>query len=119
MGDASDISEVYLMIMSLITTLTRSWLTRSARPFVFLNEYDDRLSYANCDKLGLYVHIPFCRSICNFCPYCKVKYDSRLCDTGCQLAEPGSLSARKQHRNAFLLFHGKNLLYLHEYNQYA
>ena len=69
------------MVMSLITTLTRSWLTRSARPIVFLNEYDGRLSYANCDKLGLYVHIPFCRSICNFCPYCKVKYDSLLCDT--------------------------------------
>lgn len=81
MGDASDISEVYLISMSLITTLTRSWLTRSVRPFIFRNEYDEQLPYANCDELGLYVHIPFCRSICNFCPYCKVKYDSRLCDT--------------------------------------
>ncbi len=67
------------MIMSLITTLTRSWLTRSARPFVFQNEYDEQLPYADCEKLGLYVHIPFCRRICDFCPYCKVKYDSKLC----------------------------------------
>ncbi len=67
--------------MSLITTLTRSWLTRSVRPFVFQNEYDQQLPYTDCEKIGLYVHIPFCRSICNFCPYCKVTYDKELCDS--------------------------------------
>lgn len=30
--------------------------------------------------MGLYIHIPFCKSICNFCPYCKVKYEKDLCD---------------------------------------
>lgn len=30
--------------------------------------------------MGLYVHIPFCKSICNFCPYCKVRYEKTLCD---------------------------------------
>lgn len=29
--------------------------------------------------LGLYIHIPFCRSLCNFCPYCKTIYDAGLC----------------------------------------
>lgn len=66
--------------MSVITDLTRMWLTRSIQPFTFHNEYDERLNYAKCDNLGLYVHIPFCRSICNFCPYCKVRYDKELCD---------------------------------------
>ncbi len=66
--------------MSLITNLTRMWLTRSIKPFVFKNEYDMQLSYEACDSLGLYVHIPFCKSICNFCPYCKVKYAKELCD---------------------------------------
>ena len=66
--------------MSIITDLTRMWLTRSTKPFIFHNEYDEKLDYGECDNLGLYVHIPFCRSICNFCPYCKVKYEKDLCD---------------------------------------
>ena len=66
--------------MSIITSLTRTWLTRTTKPFEFKKEYDRELPFAECDNLGLYVHIPFCRSICNFCPYCKVKYSKELCD---------------------------------------
>ncbi len=66
--------------MSIITSLTRAWLTRTLSPFTFKNEYDDVLPYTECDSLGLYVHIPFCKSICNFCPYCKTIYDKELCD---------------------------------------
>ena len=66
--------------MSFFTSLTRAWLTRSIRPFTFKNEYDQTLPFAECDNLGLYVHLPFCKSICNFCPYCKIKYDKELCD---------------------------------------
>ena len=66
--------------MSIITSLTRMWLTRTARPFTFQKEYDRVLPYENCENLGLYVHIPFCKSICNFCPYCKVRYSQELCD---------------------------------------
>lgn len=66
--------------MSFITSLTRMWLTRTTKPFTFKNEYDRILPYAECGNLGLYVHIPFCKSICNFCPYCKVRYSAELCD---------------------------------------
>lgn len=66
--------------MSLITTLTRMWLTRTTKPFKFESEYDRHLPYSDCDNMGLYVHIPFCRSICNFCPYCKVRYERELMD---------------------------------------
>lgn len=66
--------------MGMITTLTRAWLTRSTKPFLFRNEYDSRLPFADCDQLGLYVHIPFCKRICSFCPYCKVPYEKALCD---------------------------------------
>ena len=66
--------------MSIITSLTRMWLTRSAKPFVFKNEYDQQLPFSDCDHLGLYVHIPFCKSICSFCPYCKVIYSEKSCD---------------------------------------
>ena len=30
------------------------------------------------DRPGLYVHIPFCRSLCPFCPYNKVRYHAGL-----------------------------------------
>lgn len=66
--------------MSIVTSLTRSWLTRSFKPFTFINEYDNTLSYEECDNLGLYVHIPFCKSICNFCPYCKEIYTPEKCN---------------------------------------
>ena len=66
--------------MGIITNLTRSWLTRSFKPFTFRSEYDDILPYDNCDSLGLYVHIPFCKSICSFCPYCKTIFSQEMMD---------------------------------------
>ena len=66
--------------MSIIASLTRMWLTRSVKPFTFKNEHDERLPFADCETLGLYVHLPFCKSICNFCPYCKVVYSKERCD---------------------------------------
>ncbi len=65
--------------MGVITDLTRMWLTRSTRRFIFTSEYDQQLSFRDCPNLGLYVHIPFCKSICNFCPYCKTTYSEELC----------------------------------------
>ncbi len=66
--------------MSIITSLTRMWLTRSVKPFTFKNEYDECLPYKDCENLGLYVHIPFCKSLCNFCPYCKIVYSEEICN---------------------------------------
>lgn len=61
--------------MGLITDLTRMYLTHSTKPFIFTNDFDKVLPYDKSSEFGLYVHIPFCKSICNFCPYCKVIYD--------------------------------------------
>lgn len=61
--------------MSFFTTAARMWLTKSFRPFIFTNEYDNRLLYNDTEALGLYVHIPFCQKLCDFCPYCKILYN--------------------------------------------
>lgn len=66
--------------MSILTTITRMWLTRSFKPFEFKNKYDNTLPYMNAEKLGLYIHIPFCENICSFCPYCKEKYNKERCE---------------------------------------
>jgi oxygen-independent coproporphyrinogen-3 oxidase len=63
--------------VSRLTALTRIWLTRSIRPFSFTSDYDQALSYDDAANLGLYVHVPFCRTICTFCPYCKVPYEEK------------------------------------------
>ena len=55
--------------MGLATNLTRIWLTRSFKPFTFRNEYDSLLPYAECRDLGLYIHIPFCKSKCLYCDF--------------------------------------------------
>lgn len=79
---AINIFEIYMgEIMSIVTTAARMWLTKSTKPFCFTNEYDNNLIYNDCENLGLYVHIPFCRSICSFCPYCKVVYDKKVCQS--------------------------------------
>lgn len=58
----------------MLTSLLRIWLTRSWKPFLFTNDFSQRLDYKRVRNLGLYVHIPFCRKICDFCPYCKVLF---------------------------------------------
>ena len=58
----------------------RTILTRTKKPFVFLNECDQNLDYLSLDNLGLYIHIPFCAKICPFCPYCKTVYQKDLAD---------------------------------------
>ncbi|MGL6056979.1 MAG: coproporphyrinogen-III oxidase family protein [Culicoidibacterales bacterium] len=60
------------------TSMMRTYLTRSFKPFTFINQYDNLLEYEQNEQLGLYVHIPFCRTICSFCPYCKETYDPKV-----------------------------------------
>ena len=62
------------------TSLFHILLTRSFKPFVFKNVFSNTLPYHGLNNLGLYAHIPFCKSICDFCPYFKVKYDKPLAE---------------------------------------
>ena len=61
----------------LMTSCLRIILTRSFKPFLFERKAVDSLGFDNLKNLGLYVHIPFCRSMCSFCPYIKEEYDPR------------------------------------------
>ncbi len=65
----------------LLTSLLRVLLTHSLKPFIFEGNYQNKLDFENLDDLGLYVHIPFCRSLCSFCPYCKEKYNKQKADS--------------------------------------
>lgn len=65
--------------MSFISSLARCMLTRSFKPFVFTNKFE-KSPNIDCDKMGLYIHIPFCKKICDFCPYCKEIYSYDKCN---------------------------------------
>lgn len=65
----------------LLTSILRVILTRSLKPFVFQGNYQNKLDFEKLEDLGLYVHIPFCRSLCSFCPYCKEKYNKQRADS--------------------------------------
>lgn len=59
----------------MLTKLLQLGLTRSAAPFRFTSRMDQALPFQDLETLGLYVHIPFCRTLCSFCPYCKERFD--------------------------------------------
>jgi coproporphyrinogen III oxidase-like Fe-S oxidoreductase len=65
----------------LLASLLRVLLTRSFKPFIFEGTYQNSLDFAGLDDLGLYVHIPFCRALCSFCPYCKEIYNKSKADS--------------------------------------
>ncbi len=63
----------------MLTAILRLFLARRIRPYKFIKtqeiEYKPRIK-----QIGLYIHIPFCKKICNFCPYNKILYDKKLAD---------------------------------------
>lgn len=61
----------------MITNILRILLARSLKPLVFTNDVEDNFRFEG-EELGIYVHIPFCKTLCPFCPYNKVKYNEEL-----------------------------------------
>lgn len=47
------------------------------RSFRFSNKSKPDFDFSS-PKLGIYIHAPFCRKICSFCPYYKTQYDEEL-----------------------------------------
>lgn len=58
----------------MITTLLRLLFLKKIRSFKFKTKRDF-LPDMNISGIGLYIHIPYCETICPFCPYYKKKYD--------------------------------------------
>ena len=94
--------------MTMLTIAARVWLLRSFQPFRFTNDFDKVLDYQNVPALGLYVHIPFCRQICAFCPYCKQLYDKATASSylDALLREIDLVCAGQQHRDVTSLYFG-------------
>lgn len=62
----------------MLISILRVMITRSFKPFVFQNNNCNKQIDCDVPNLGLYVHVPFCKELCPFCPYYKIKYDASL-----------------------------------------
>ncbi|NPV70098.1 MAG: radical SAM protein [Firmicutes bacterium] len=61
----------------MLTSMLRLLMTRSIRPFELKRARNVRYPF-DMPEFGVYVHVPFCKVLCPFCPYYKEKYDARL-----------------------------------------
>jgi coproporphyrinogen III oxidase-like Fe-S oxidoreductase len=59
----------------LLPRIFRLLLSGKASPFVF--EPQEVALPPNPPSINLYIHLPFCRQICPFCPYLKEPYDPK------------------------------------------
>ncbi len=59
----------------LLPKVFRLLLSGKTSPFIFEPQ---EVSYPpNLSSINLYIHLPFCRQICPFCPYVKERYDPK------------------------------------------
>jgi hypothetical protein len=54
----------------------RDFLVREHGQFAFQPRHDVQLP--KVDVVDLYIHIPFCESLCPYCPYNRTLYDAEL-----------------------------------------
>ncbi|MEM3829866.1 MAG: radical SAM protein, partial [Conexivisphaerales archaeon] len=65
--------------ITMISAIAKYMLSRSFSKINFTFKLLDWLeSGFNSSKFGLYLHVPFCKMFCSFCPFYKVLYDEKL-----------------------------------------
>lgn len=63
---------------NIITKLIRRFLVGKKQKFVFSRSTGNSFSIPKTEEMNLYIHIPFCKSICPYCPYNRVRYEKHL-----------------------------------------
>jgi len=64
------------VIIDLITRAIRRIAVGIEQEFVFRQR--ENIVLPPLEKIDLYIHIPFCKSLCPYCPYNRIKYDKNL-----------------------------------------
>lgn len=64
------------MLVKIITKSIRRYLVGAKQEFIF--RATDSIKLPLLQKVDLYIHIPFCKNMCPYCPYNKVKYNKEL-----------------------------------------
>lgn len=64
------------MIVDFVTRTIRRILVGREQRFIFTKK--DNITIPSLSKIDLYIHIPFCKNMCPYCPYNRIKYDENL-----------------------------------------
>lgn len=64
------------MLIELITRAIRRYWVGNTQEFAF--KPANVIKLPKIDKTDLYIHIPFCKNKCPYCPYTKIEYDENL-----------------------------------------
>ncbi len=64
------------MLPKAITKPIRHYLIGTKQEFVFRKV--DKIDLPPVKEIGLYIHIPFCKDMCPYCPYNRIKYDKKM-----------------------------------------
>ena len=64
------------MIVDFVTRTIRAILVGKEQRFVFTK--NQNISIPPLRQIDLYIHIPFCRNKCPYCPYNRINYDETL-----------------------------------------
>lgn len=59
----------------MLSDILRKAIAKKKEPYLF-EAFNNNIDFNTIpDPIGLYIHIPFCKTICPFCPYNKAKYE--------------------------------------------
>jgi len=64
--------------MNLLKKLIRRLIVGKKQEFAFKKVQIDTFCIPNIKKSSMYIHVPFCKSMCPYCPYNRVQYDEKL-----------------------------------------
>jgi len=64
------------MIINFLTKIGRRFFVGQKQKFVFLKARG--IEFFSLKKIDLYIHIPFCKNMCPYCPYNRIAYNKAL-----------------------------------------
>lgn len=64
------------MIINFLTKIGRRFFVGQKQKFTFVKK--DGIEIPALKKIDLYIHIPFCKNMCPYCPYNRITYNKEL-----------------------------------------
>lgn len=62
-------------MLSILTRSIRKILIGEKQDFTFYSMKGNEIELGELNKTDLYIHIPFCKSMCPYCPYNRIRYE--------------------------------------------
>jgi len=72
--DAKESLKGLFAMIKFLTKSIRQHLVGKDQSFVFQKANVPNISFPHLKKIGIYIHIPFCKSMCPYCPYLREQY---------------------------------------------